>query len=201
MGARSGGRAAGLRIIGGEWRGRRIRVTDTAGLRPTPDRVRETLFNWLRPILAGARCLDLFAGSGALGLEALSQGAAEVTFVELDPAPAASIGAHLRALGAQGRGRVMQVDALHWLGGPVQAVDVVFLDPPFDAPLLAPACALLESRGWLRPRAHVYLEHRAGSEPPGLPSTWRLLRSKRAGDVGYHLAARDDAADQAGRLP
>jgi len=190
MRTRSAGSFTGLRIIGGEWRGRRLGVPPTAGLRPTPNRVREALFNWLRPVVAGARCLDLFAGSGALGLEALSQGAAEVAFVELDSAAAAGISAHLQTLGAQTRARVLRVDAMEWLRGPATAVDVAFLDPPFDAGLLESACTLLERHGWLHPQTYLYLEHWAGGAPPRLPPTWRLTRSKRAGEVAYHLVVR-----------
>jgi 16S rRNA (guanine966-N2)-methyltransferase len=194
MRTHSAGSSTGLRIIGGEWRGRRLSVPTAAGLRPTPDRVRETLFNWLRPVLTGASCLDLFAGSGALGLEALSQGAAAATFVELNSTAAAGIDARLRILGAQARARVLQVDALQWLGGPALEADIIFLDPPYDAGLLEPACSLLEQHGWLHPQTHLYLEHRAGGAPPILPAGWQLTRSKRAGDVAYHLVVRTGAS-------
>src|SRR5262245_39524151 len=139
-----------LRIIGGEWRGRRIRFPGKGGIRPTPDRVRETLFNWLMAKVPGSRCLDLFAGSGALGLEALSRGAAQVTFVERDRENAASLAATAAEL-APGRAVVIEGDALAWLAGTAEAYDVVFLDPPFAAGLLDDSMRLLESRGWLAP--------------------------------------------------
>lgn len=176
-----------LRIIGGEWRGRRIRFPGKGGIRPTPDRVRETLFNWLARDVPGSRCLDLFAGSGALGLEALSRGAAHSTFVESDPENAARLRETTRLL-APDRATVIQADALAWLGGAPAPQDIVFLDPPFDAGLLAAAMRLLDARGWLAPAACVYVEMPARQGPPALPAGWRLHRSGRAGAVGYHLA-------------
>jgi 16S rRNA (guanine966-N2)-methyltransferase len=180
-----------LRIIGGEWRGRRIRFSGKGGIRPTPDRVRETLFNWLAPVVRGSRCLDLFAGSGALGLEALSRGAGSVTFVERDRENAARIRETIELLGP-GRATVVQADALAWLRGTPQSQDIVFLDPPFDAGILADSMQLLESRGWLAPGAFVYVEMPAAKAAPGLPAGWSLHRSGRAGAVGYHLARRSD---------
>jgi 16S rRNA (guanine966-N2)-methyltransferase len=178
-----------LRIIGGEWRGRRIRFPGKGGIRPTPDRVRETLFNWLAADVPGSRCLDLFAGSGALGLEALSRGAAHATFVERDRDNAARLRETV-ALLAPDRGRVIQSDALAWLGGAASPHNIVFLDPPFDAGLLADAMRLLDSRGWLAPGAAVYVEMPAREGAPALPAGWRAHRSGRAGAVGYHLARR-----------
>jgi 16S rRNA (guanine966-N2)-methyltransferase len=178
-----------LRIIGGEWRGRRIRFPGKGGIRPTPDRVRETLFNWLMAKVAGSRCLDLFAGSGALGLEALSRGAASVTFVERDSANAASLAETAGRL-APGRVTVIEADALAWLDGRAAAHDIVFLDPPYAAGLLEDAMQRLEARGWLAPDAFVYLESPAKAGPPVLPARWTLHRSGRAGAVGYHLALR-----------
>lgn len=183
-----------LRIIGGEWRGRRIHFPGLAGLRPTPDRVRETLFNWLASVVSGSRCLDLFAGSGALGLEALSRGAASVTFVERERDAAERLRETTMAL-APGRAQVLHADALAWLGGPAARYDIVFLDPPFDADLMAPALRALESGGWLAPAACIYLEAPAKHGPPALPEGWILHRSGRAGAVGYHLARRRDAGE------
>jgi len=177
-----------LRIIGGRWRGRRLSFPPLAELRPTPDRVRETLFNWLAPVIEGARCLDLFAGSGALGIEALSRGAAEVVFIERHPAAARRLQDNLRFLGAESF-RMEQVDALIWLEGPAQPFDIVFLDPPFDGNRLGPACAALEGRGWLAPIAHLYLESGPQVEPL-LPDNWRIVREKTAGQVTYRLAVR-----------
>ena len=181
-----------VRIVGGEWRGRLLRFPAVPGIRPTPDRVRETLFNWLQQRVAGSRCLDLFAGSGALGLEALSRGAAEVVFVDLEPAVTHYLVGQLKDFRCE-RGQVVRSDAARYLDGPVQAFDVVFLDPPFDAAVLPDICARLERGGWLAPGGYAYLEASAAAGPPELPPGWTLLRSKRAGEVGYHLARRDVA--------
>ena len=178
-----------LRIIGGEWRGRRIRFPRRPGIRPTPDRVRETLFNWLAPAVGGSRCLDLFAGSGALGLEALSRGASAVTFVETDRATADALREIVTTL-APDRGLVVRREALSWLADPPQPFDIVFLDPPFGSGLVAPAAQALESGSWLQPGARIYLEMAAAEGPPELPAGWKLHRSGRAGAVGYHLALR-----------
>lgn len=175
-----------LRIIGGRWRGRRVSFPDVEGLRPSPDRVRETLFNWLMPVIEGARCLDLFAGSGALGLEALSRGAARVVLVDRDPLVMASLRAHLQELQAEGA-KLRQADAIAFLDGTPEPFDVVFLDPPYHKGLLAP-CLTRLGRGWLAPGARVYIEAEAGLDPLPLPEGWTLLRSKQAGQVGYHLA-------------
>lgn len=181
-----------IRIIGGEWRGRKLHFPQSEALRPTPDRVRETLFNWLQFELAGKQCLDLFAGSGALGFEALSRGAAAVHFVEPDPPTAKAIGEAMRAFGTD-RGRLEQQDAFAFLRGKaVDPYDVVFLDPPYAERWLGKACAALEQGGWLRPGAWVYLEDAASHGVPDLPVGWNLLRSKKAGDVGYHLARRNN---------
>ena len=182
-----GGRGE-VRIIGGQWRGRKLHFPQSAALRPTPDRVRETLFNWLQFELAGKRCLDLFAGSGALGFEALSRGAAAVQFIEPEPAAARAIGEALRTLGTD-RGNVEQQDAFAYLRGkPVVPYDIVFIDPPYAERWLGRSCTALEQGGWLKPGAWVYLEDGAAYGAPDLPAGWNLLRSKKAGDVGYHLA-------------
>jgi 16S rRNA (guanine966-N2)-methyltransferase len=190
--AARGAHARVLRIIGGSWRGRKLRFPAVELIRPTPDRVRETLFNWLGARVAGARCLDLFAGSGALGLEALSRGAAAVTFVERDATAVRTLEATLAAWGAQGA-RVQRADALHFLAGAPEACDLVFLDPPFGAGLLGAAEAALERGGWLRETALIYVECAARDGPPDLPPPWRALKGKRAGEVGYHLYARGQA--------
>lgn len=188
--------AAGeVRIVGGAWRGRHVHFPAAAGLRPTPDRVRETLFNWLQFEIAGRRCLDLFAGSGALGLEALSRGAAAVTFVESGAAAARAIAEALRVFGAADRGTLNRVDAFDFLASrPHPAFDVVFLDPPYAEEWLPRACVALERGHWLAPGAWIYLEDLASRGAPSLPPGWSLLRSKKAGDVGYHLARRTAAA-------
>jgi len=178
-----------LRIIGGAWRGRKLDFPANDAIRPTPDRVRETVFNWLQSDIAGARCLDLFAGSGALGFEALSRGAAHAVFVERE----AEVGRYLRAaalqLGAE-RVEVHVGDAAHWLSGVPRPFDVVFLDPPFAGGLLPGMCELLETRGWLASSALIYMENSATDGAPWLPSAWELIKSKTAGQVGYHLARR-----------
>jgi len=173
-----------FRIIGGEWRSRRLRFPPLPGIRPSPDRVRETLFNWLRDRIEGARCLDLFAGSGALGLEALSRGAAQVTFVDKERAATEAIRSHLQLLKAQDA-EVVQSDAFAWLGGEPKPFELVFLDPPFDADLVPEACARL-AEGWLKPGAWVYVEHAAEREP-ALPEGWQVLKESRAGRVGFRL--------------
>jgi len=181
-----------VRIVGGEWRGRLLRFPAVPGVRPTPDRVRETLFNWLQQRVIGSRCLDLFAGSGALGLEALSRGAAHVLFVDVEPVVTRYLLERLRDFRCD-RGQVVRSDAARYLDGPAQAFDLVFLDPPFDAAVLPDVCLRLERDGWLAPGGFVYLEAPAAGGPPELPAGWTLLRSKRAGEVGYHLARRDVA--------
>ena len=186
---RRGGRANQLRVIGGQWRGRRLAFPDLPGLRPTPDRVRETLFNWLAPVLPGARCLDLFAGSGALGIEALSRGAAEVVFVERHPLAVRALRDHLDRLHAHGA-RVEQADALAWLSQPGTPFEIALLDPPFGAGGLEPACAALEAGGWLATSAWIYLEAAAEAGMPALPACWVPYREKTAGAVAYRLARR-----------
>ncbi|MCK9529241.1 MAG: 16S rRNA (guanine(966)-N(2))-methyltransferase RsmD [Thiohalobacteraceae bacterium] len=175
-----------LRIIGGRWRGRRVSFPDVEGLRPSPDRVRETLFNWLMPVIEGARCLDLFSGSGAFGLEALSRGAARVVLVDRDGAAIANLREQLGTLQAEGAA-LHQADALTFLAGTPEPFDVVFLDPPYHKGLLAPCLARL-GEGWLAPGARVYIEAEAEMTELPMPEGWVLLRSKQAGQVGYHLA-------------
>lgn len=184
-----GANARELRIVGGHWRGRRLRFPPGPALRPTPDRVRETLFNWLQARIAGSRCLDLFAGSGALGLEALSRGAAEVVFVEHDTLAARALAERLAEWQASGA-KVEHRDARRFLEGAPQAFDIVFLDPPFAGTLLGEAAARLDAGGWLAPGALVYLECPARTGLPPLPADWQCLRSGRAGEVGYHLYAK-----------
>jgi 16S rRNA (guanine966-N2)-methyltransferase len=183
----AGGRNS-VRIIGGGWRGRRITFPDVPGLRPTPDRVRETLFNWLQHDIAGARCLDLFAGSGALGLEALSRGAKELVFVEQAVAASRALQEQLARLGAERRSQVVEMGAARYLRGAAAAFDIVFLDPPFGQDALAEYIPLLDSGHWLKPGSQVYLENEKAGGAPLLPAHWELLKSKSAGEVGYHLA-------------
>lgn len=177
-----------VRIIGGIWRSRRLSFPASAGLRPTPDRVRETVFNWLTPALPGARCLDLFAGTGAFGFESVSRGAAHAVLVEKQIEVVAALrenGARLKAEAVE----IVHADALQWLRSPGQAFDVIFLDPPYASGLLGPCIELLEARDWVKPTSLVYLETSRREAPP-LPASWELLRSKTAGQVGYHLARK-----------
>jgi 16S rRNA (guanine966-N2)-methyltransferase len=202
MSGRSGG-SQQLRVIGGAWRGRRWRFPSNPAIRPTPDRVRETLFNWLAPRLPGASCLDLFAGSGALGLEALSRGAAHVVFVDADAASVAALRELLATWPAPefgatrpdpARAEVVRSDALRWIGlrrEPQRPrFDLVFLDPPFAADVIATCLDALEQGDWLAPDARVYVECPARAAPPPLPAGWHWRRSSAAGEVGYHLAQR-----------
>jgi 16S rRNA (guanine966-N2)-methyltransferase len=185
-----------VRIIAGAWRGRRIHFPDMPALRPTPDRVRETLFNWLQHSITDARVLDLFAGSGALGPEALSRGAKEAVFVEQFPAAARALQEQLVRLGGTGKARILQMGAARFLRTPGAPFgkpfgvpfDVAFLDPPFGTNALAEYVPLLETGDWLKVGSLVYLENERASGVPALPDHWELLKSKSAGEVGYHLA-------------
>lgn len=171
-----------VRIIGGEWRSRRVVIAEGTAVRPTPDRVRETLFNWLRDRIGGARCLDLFAGTGALGFEALSRGAAHVTFVERDPKLVAALNAQAETFGV--RPRVVRQEAESFLHGVVGArFDVAFLDPPYELPV-EPLLRLLPP--WLVPRGVVYVERPREQGLPELDGgTW--IKRSHAGAVEYGL--------------
>lgn len=179
-----------LRIIGGEWRGRKLRFASLPGLRPTPDRVRETLFNWLQAHTPGSRALDLFSGSGALGFEALSRGARELVFVDQAREVASTLKQELRELKAD-NAEVYQSAAESWLKStPATPFDLVFLDPPFRKGLLEPVCQTLESDGWLTADAQIYIETEAELKAPVLPANWQPHREKRAGQVIYRLYRR-----------
>jgi 16S rRNA (guanine966-N2)-methyltransferase len=178
-----------LRIIGGEWRGRKLSFPDIPDLRPTPDRVRETLFNWLHDILPGTRCLDLFAGSGALALEALSRGAEQAVMVDQHMAAVAQLKENIQHLKANGA-RVVQAEALTFLSGPPHSFDVVFLDPPFQSAMIGPCLERLATKDWLAPTAWVYIEADRRTPLPPLPDDWAVLRHKEAGQVGYYLLKR-----------
>jgi len=183
-----------LRIIGGEFRSRIVEFEAAPGVRATPDRVRQTLFDWLSPVIGNARCLDLFAGSGALGLEALSRGAAHVTFVETGAAQAAAIRAALQKLGVADRATVVTGDALAFLArAPAKGFEIAFLDPPFDANLLAPALAALPRA--LAQGARVYAEWLSAGALPW-PAGYAVFREKKAGQVSYALATH--STDQTG---
>ncbi len=176
-----------LRIIGGEWRGRKFGFEASPGLRPTTDRVRETLFNWLQPVIHEAHCLDLFAGSGALGLEALSRGAAHCDFVDTSAASLRQIEQHLALLGADDRGHCHRGSADAFLRSTRHGYHVVFIDPPFGEDLVGPSCDLLASRRLLVDDARVYVETGAREPLPVTPPGWALHRDKTAGGVAYRL--------------
>ncbi|MFP1737296.1 16S rRNA (guanine(966)-N(2))-methyltransferase [Lonsdalea quercina] len=178
-----------IRIIGGQWRGRKLPVPHSPGLRPTTDRVRETLFNWLAPVIQQARCLDCFAGSGALALEALSRYAAHATLLEAERGIARQLSQNLSLLRAE-NASVIHTDALQWLAQPGEAFDVVFLDPPFRQGLLDNTVNLLETQGWLADDAWIYIETEAENRTLNLPANWQLHREKVAGQVAYQLYAR-----------
>ncbi|PIA67231.1 16S rRNA (guanine(966)-N(2))-methyltransferase RsmD [Pseudomonas sediminis] len=179
-----------LRIIGGEWRSRRFAFPDGPGLRPTPDRVRETLFNWLAPYVEGAHVLDPFAGSGALLLEALSRGAASGLACDLNPASVSALRGHLATLQCS-TGEIQLGDALQLLARPApQRFDIVLLDPPFHKDLLQDTCKLLEAQNWLADDAWIYTESETAPSTLGLPGNWRLHREKHTGQVHYALWQR-----------
>jgi 16S rRNA (guanine966-N2)-methyltransferase len=178
-----------LRIIGGQWRGRKLEFPPVAAIRPTPDRVRETLFNWLQKDISGSRCLDLFAGSGALGLEALSRGAAYVVFVDSEPSVQRHLSQTLQRLGVA-NAEVHVGNALQFSINTGKPFDIVFLDPPYRENLLTQISSRLESQEWLAPNAAIYLECSANQPMPSLPINWQVVKSKTAGQVSYHLARR-----------
>lgn len=178
-----------IRIIGGHLRNSRIDVPDRPGLRPTPERVRETLFNWLMAHVGGARVLDLFAGTGALGLEALSRGAAEAVFVERDAGLAAALRANLARLRQEDRARVVASDARDAVAALDGRFDLVFIDPPFAAGLWTDAAGRLEASGLLSADALIYVEAPLAAAPV-LPQTWKLHKQTRAGDVSGTLYRR-----------
>jgi 16S rRNA (guanine966-N2)-methyltransferase len=178
-----------VRIIAGQWRGRKLSVPDVPILRPTPDRVRETLFNWLAPVIQGAYCLDLFAGSGALGFEALSRGAARVVMVEQSSTLVTLLQQEAVKLGAHNV-LIYCARAPQGLRSTPQPFDIVFLDPPYEENLLLPSCAYLEEQHFLAASAYIYLEAKQLIKDNELPQNWRIIKSQRAGQVYYHLAQR-----------
>jgi 16S rRNA (guanine966-N2)-methyltransferase len=193
-----------LRIIAGKWRSRKLTFPDVTGLRPTADRVRETLFNWLQDTIAREDCLDLFAGSGACGIEALSRGARHVTFIDSSSAAVQAIRANLQLLQAEGYALFCE-DSLRWLQSAGRAgsqqkptqYGLVFIDPPFATDLLSRSAQALEQSGLLRPQALVYLEWAQDIPSAGLPATWQLLKSKRAGAVNFCLYRRHSTESMA----
>lgn len=179
-----------VRIIAGEWRGRKLKVPEVPGLRPTPDRVRETVFNWLAQKVAGARCLDLFAGSGAFGFECLSRGASYVEMVDQSPIVVKLLQEEL-ALFKSEKAAIYQAVVPTGLKQATKPFDLVFLDPPYQANLLIPTCEYLEANKYLSSSATIYLEANEEIKDNQLPSHWRIVKALRAGQVYYHLANRE----------
>jgi 16S rRNA (guanine966-N2)-methyltransferase len=184
-----------LRIIGGQWRGRKLAIADVDGLRPTGDRIRETLFNWLQGDIVERHCLDLFAGSGALGLECLSRGAANVLLLEKHPTAAKQLRQHCERLETS-NGKVVECDVLKWIasaskasGEPITPVDVAFIDPPFAANLWAAVIDSLESSDILSPTAIIYIES-PKEQVINTPPHWEMTKEKRTGQICYRLFQR-----------
>jgi len=179
-----------VRIISGLWRGRKLPVHDAQGLRPTTDRVKETLFNWLAQDVPQAKCLDLFAGSGGLGFESASRQAELVTMLELNPKAYQQLCTNCQSLKADNI-EVVQTDALQYLAKPGQPYDVVFIDPPFHKGLLSEVITLLEQNDWLAPNAMIYIETEKELKLNDAPNHWQLYREKTAGQVCYRLFERE----------
>jgi 16S rRNA (guanine966-N2)-methyltransferase len=180
-----------VRIIGGKWRGRKLSVLNSPGLRPTPDRVRETLFNWLAPEIHGAYCLDMFAGSGVIGFEALSRGASFVVMTDVSSAIVKHLQQELIRFKATDA-EIYQAKAPAGIKQPAQLFNMVILDPPFDRDLLLPSCFYLEKSRFLAKNALIYLETNEPLSLENLPSEWQVLKNKQAGQVFYYLARRNN---------
>lgn len=178
-----------VRIIGGQWRGRKLKVPDLQGLRPTPDRIRETLFNWLMHEVPGSYCLDPFAGSGVLGFEALSRGAAHVVMVDNSPVVIQKIQEELAYFKAD-NAEVYRANVPAQLKVPAKPFDIVFLDPPYQLNLLLPTCHYLEENNFLANNATIYLESAESLQQNDLPKNWEIIKNKTAGQVAYHLVKR-----------
>lgn len=178
-----------LRIIGGEWRSRQLIFSETPGLRPTPARVRETLFNWLQYDIAGSHCLDLYAGSGALGFEAASRGAKRVVQVEQDKQACSQLKTNADSLPAR-QVKIVNSEVFRFLAGDPETFDVAFLDPPFAKGLAVQTCQWLEDKDWLSEKAQIYLESEPNLTLQEIPENWQLFREKMASGVCYRLFVR-----------
>ncbi|CUX96171.1 Ribosomal RNA small subunit methyltransferase D [Candidatus Gullanella endobia] len=178
-----------VRIIGGFFRGHKLKVIDRPGLRPTANRVRETLFNWLTPVIQGAHCLDCFAGSGALGFEALSRAASSVTLLEQDYAISMQLTQSLITLKTK-HAKVISTNSLLWLAQPGSIFDIVFIDPPFHHGIINSTVDILEYYQRLSDNAWIYIETEKKSFTPKVPAHWQLHRKKIAGQVAYFLYIR-----------
>jgi 16S rRNA (guanine966-N2)-methyltransferase len=184
-----------LRIIAGKWRGRKIHFPDVETLRPTPDRIRETVFNWLQNDIGDAYCLDLFSGSGALGLEAASRGASHVDLIELDSKAVNQLKENCQQLSAE-QCQVVQSSAQSFLAATIQQYDIVFIDPPFQADFWSEVADLLVQNNALKDNARIYLECPRKQDFPALPAQWQLLKEKTAGDVRYCLFSHNLGDDE-----
>lgn len=175
-----------IRIIGGRWRGRKLAFSAVDGLRPTTDRVRETVFNWLQFDIAQSRCLDLFAGSGALGLEAASRGAESVTLVEKNKQAVQHLDENCQLLAAENC-RVILASAEQFIASQSDQYDIIFLDPPYKAKIWTDIADQLMARQLVAPSAYIYLECPAKGDLPTLPEQWQLKKDKKAGAIRYCL--------------
>ena len=183
--------AGQLRIVAGNWRSRLLRIADVDGLRPTAERIRETLFNWLGAGIHGTRCLDLCAGTGALGLEALSRGASDVVFVDSSAEAVKVLRANAGSLSASGA-EILHADAREFLErAATRPFDIVFLDPPFAAELHDELCRLLQKQNWLAANARIYIESDKDKPEVKVPDGWQILKNKTAGNVRYMLATTE----------
>ncbi len=178
-----------MRIIGGEHRGRQLSFANAQGVRPTPDRVRETLFNWLQSVIRGARCLDLFSGSGILGIESASRGAASVDLVESNLRAAEQIRCCVEDI-KMDKVQVYNLSARCFLKQAKVRYNVIFLDPPYGKGLLESSCRILEENALLTDNAHIYLESERRLTDKDIPDNWEIIRAKNAGQIFYHLALR-----------
>ena len=178
-----------LKIIAGEWRSRQLTFADTPGLRPTPTRVRETLFNWLQYEVKASKCLDLYAGSGSLGFEAASRGAKSVVMVESNPQTCRLIKENIIKLSAD-QIKIKQTNVFKFLAEDATQFNLVFLDPPFKKDLVQQSCHWLEDKNWLTPAAKIYVEAENKLLLNNMPSNWHCLKNKKAGEVEYYLFAR-----------
>lgn len=176
-----------FRVIGGRWKGRKLRFIEVEGLRPSLDRIRETLFNWLQNEIHGARCLDLFAGSGAIGIEALSRGASEASFVELNRKAFHQLEENLGLVNAD-NAHVVHGDAFEFIASNKQPFDIIFLDPPFHKGIAQKVIEQLAAVEWLKPETLIYIEVEKGLEL-NIPENWSELKDKKAGQLQYKLFA------------
>ncbi|MCP5325985.1 MAG: 16S rRNA (guanine(966)-N(2))-methyltransferase RsmD [Oceanospirillaceae bacterium] len=184
-----------LRIIGGQWRSRQLSFPDAEGLRPTTDRIRETVFNWLQPVIHGARCLDLFSGSGAMGFEALSRGAASVVMVDLNPKVVRQLKENVQLLATR-NAQVVQADCLQYLSQANGPFDVIFLDPPFAKDMLQSVLERIEKHALLASGGYVYVECERQLSDLRFPPHWQLHREREGGQVRFSLY-QNSAGDEA----